>query len=180
VFALSDLPGRLQLPELVLLLVVAAACVSDLRTRRIPNLLTFGGAALAVFYAGAAHGLAGLAHAVGGWATGLVIFLPLFLLGGLGAGDVKLMACIGAWLGPAQALWTALYAALAGGVAAIVVALATGYMRTAVDNLYLLLVHFRIAGIRPHPEMTLERGKGPRLPYALPIAAGVVAALWLH
>jgi len=162
------------------LAILTLASVFDLRTRRIPNLLTFGGAALAILYSGAAHGLSGLAQAVEGWLAGLVIFLPLFALGGLGAGDVKLMACLGAWLGPALALWTALYGALAGGVAAIVVALATGYMRTAADNLYLLLVHFRVAGIRPHPELTLERGKGPRLPYALPIAAGAIAAMWLH
>ncbi len=90
------------------------------------------------------------------------------------------MACLGAWLGPPLALWTALYAALAGGVAAIVLALATGYLRATVDNLYLLLSHFRVAGVRPHPELTLERGKGPRLPYALPIAAGTAVAMWLH
>ena len=177
---MAELIGRLDLSQVMTLLVITVASVFDLRTRRIPNLLTFGGAALALLYAGAAHGLPGLAHAVEGWLAGLVIFLPLFALGGLGAGDVKLMACLGAWLGPALALWTALYAALAGGVAAIVVALATGYMRTAADNLYLLLVHFRVAGIRPHPELTLERGKGPRLPYALPIAAGAIAAMWLH
>ena len=121
-----------------------------------------------------------LLGSLAGWATGLAIFLPIFLLGGLGAGDVKLMACLGAWLGATLALWTAAYAALAGGVAAIIVAPATGYLRAAVDNLYLLLSHFRVAGVRPHPELTLERGKGPRLPYALPIAAGMVVALWLH
>jgi len=177
---LAELTGRLDSSQVMTLVIVTVASVFDLRARRIPNLLTFGGAALAVVYAGSAHGLAGLAHALEGWLAGLLIFFPLFLLGGLGAGDVKLMACLGAWIGPTQALWTALYAALAGGVAAIVVALATGYMRTAVDNVYLLLVHFRVAGVRPHPELTLERGKGPRLPYALPIAAGAIAAMWLH
>jgi len=177
---LAEHLAQLGFSRLMTLVVIAVACAFDLRTRRIPNLLTFGGAALAVLTAGAAHGLSGLEDALGGWLVGLVIFLPLFLLRGLGAGDVKLMACLGAWLGPSRALWTALYSALAGGVAAIVVGLATGYLRTAVDNLYLLLVHFRVAGVRPHPELTLERGKGPRLPYALPIAAGAIAAMWLH
>jgi prepilin peptidase CpaA len=177
---LTDLVGRLEVPQLLTLVVLAVACVFDLRTRRIPNFLTFGGAALAVLYAGTAHGFTGLTYSVGGWLAGALIFLPLFVLGGLGAGDVKLMACVGAFVGPTQALWTALYAALAGGIVAIVVALATGYVRTTVDNLYLLLSHFRVAGIRPHPELTLERGKGPRLPYAIPIAAGAIAAMWLH
>jgi len=166
--------------HLMALAIVAIACVTDLRTRRIPNSLTLGGAGLALAYAVFAGGTSGLLGSLAGWATGLAIFLPVFVLGGLGAGDVKLMACLGAWLGMSLALWTAAYAALAGGVAAIVVALATGYMRAAVDNLYLLLSHFRVVGVRPHPELTLERGKGPRLPYALPIAAGAVAAMWLH
>jgi len=177
---LTDLVGRLEVPQLLTLVVLAVACAFDLRTRRIPNFLTFGGAALAVLYAGTAHGFAGLTHSVGGWLAGVCIFLPLFVLGGLGAGDVKLMACVGAFVGPRQALWSALYAALAVGVVAIVVAMGTGYLRTAVDNMYLLLSHFRVAGIRPHPELTLERGKGPRLPYAIPIAAGAIAAMWLH
>jgi prepilin peptidase CpaA len=168
------------MPRLMALAVVALACVTDVRARRIPNSLSLGGALLALAYATMTGGLSGFLASVGGFATGLAIFLPFFLLGGMGAGDVKLMACLGAWLGPTLVLWTAAYAAIAGGVAAVVVALATGYLRAAVDNLYLLLSHFRVAGVRPHPELTLERGKGPRLPYALPIAAGTVVALWLH
>lgn len=162
------------------LAISAAACLFDLRTRRIPNALTLGGAATALVYALGTHGVTAFALSAAGWATGLAIFLPLFLLGGLGAGDVKLMACLGAWLGPIPVLWVAVYAALAGGVMAIGIALATGYLRAAVDNVYLLLSHFWVAGVRPHPELTLERGKGPRLPYALPIAVGALAAMWLR
>jgi prepilin peptidase CpaA len=178
--ALTDLAGRLGPHEVVALVVSAGACITDLRTRRIPNYLTLGGALAAMFYAVAVHGLSGLGLSLAGWGAGLIVFLPVFLLGGLGAGDVKLVACLGAWLGPTLALWTALYGAVAGGIMALIVALATGYLRTAVDNVYQLAMHFRIVGIKPHPELTLERGRGPRLPYAVPIAAGMVAALWLH
>ena len=162
------------------LVISLAACLFDLRTRRIPNALTLGGAAVAFVYTLGTQGLPAAVVSAAGWATGLAIFLPFFLLGGLGAGDVKLVACLGAWLGPIPVLWVALYAALAGGMMAIVVAFASGYLRTAVDNVYLLLSHFRVAGIRPLPELTLKQGNGPRLPYALPIAAGTVAALWLR
>lgn len=177
---LGDLTGCLGPHQLVALAVGLAACVFDLRTRRIPNLLTLGGAAAGLAYWLTRGGPSGLGVSAAGWGAGLAVFLPFFLLGGLGAGDVKLIACLGAWLGPSQAAWTALYAAIAGGVMAVVVALATGYIRTAVDNLYLLLVHFRASGVRPHPDLTLEKGRGPRLPYALPIAAGTIAAMWLH
>ena len=70
---------------------------------------------------------AGLASATG-WAVGIAIFFVPFALGGLGAGDVKLLGAIGAWLGPMNALWVGLYAGAAGGVLAIFVALTKGYL----------------------------------------------------
>ena len=86
---------------------------------------------------------------IGGLAVGFALFFPLFALGGMGAGDVKLMAALGAWLGPTDAAWTAIYAAIAGGVMAVSVALARGYLRTALENLWILLVFWRVSGIRP-------------------------------
>ncbi len=177
---MADVISRTGTSEVVALALAVVACMLDVRTRRIPNALTLGGAVGACVYALAFHGVRGLAMSLAGWAAGLAIFLPFFLLRGLGAGDVKLMACLGAWLGPGLAVWSALYAALAGGVLALVVALASGYFRRMLENAYLLLAHFRVAGVRPHPELRLDRGKGPRLPYAVPIAVGTVAAMWLH
>ena len=166
--------------QVVVLLVSGIACVCDLRTRRIPNLLTFGGAALAIVYAIWVAGPGGLVTSVGGWLTGAALFMPMFMLGGMGAGDVKLVACIGAWLGPMLALFVALYSAVAGGVMAVGVALCTGYFKQAVGNVWLLLAHWRVVGVRPLPDLTLEGSSGPRLPFALPIAAGTCAALWFR
>ena len=165
--------------HVAVLILGGVACVYDLRTRRIPNLLTFGGAVLAIAYSLLAFGFAGLLTSIGGWMTGVALFLPMCALGGMGAGDVKLAACLGAWLGPMASLFVALYSALAGGVMALVVALATGYFRQAIRNVWLLLAHWRVVGIRPLPELTLETSRGPRLPFALPIAAGALAAIWL-
>ena len=80
------------------LIIASAACATDLHDRRIPNWLTFGASAAALAVAYATGGQAGVQHAAGGWATGFFLFLPLFLLGGMGAGDVKLLAALGAWL----------------------------------------------------------------------------------
>src|SRR5580765_5769850 len=110
------------------LIVGGIACVCDLRTRRIPNILTFGGAALAIIYSMWTSGPGGLVTSIGGWLVGAALFLPMFVLGGMGAGDVKLAACTGAWLGPMAALFVALYSAIAGGVMALAVALGTGYL----------------------------------------------------
>jgi prepilin peptidase CpaA len=166
--------------QVAVLILAGLACICDLRTRRIPNALTFGGAALASLYWLVAGGRIGLLTSLGGWATGAALFFPMFALGGMGAGDVKLAACLGAWLGPTTTLFVALYSALAGGVMAVAVALATGYFKTAVRNVWLLLAHWQVVGVRPLPELTLEQSRGPRLPFALPIAGGAIAAMWLR
>jgi prepilin peptidase CpaA len=169
----------MQISHVMALFFGGLACVCDLRTRRIPNVLTFGGAAVALGYALASHGFDGLLTSLEGWGLGLALFLPLFLLGGMGAGDVKLLACLGAWVGPLDAFWVAIYAMVAGGVMGVIVALATGYARQAAANVWMLLSYWRVAGVRPLPELTLASARGPRLPYAIPIAAGAVAMILL-
>jgi len=170
----------MQLDHAAALSLGGLACVFDVRSRRIPNLLTFGGAALAFAYAVVSRGPGGLLASFEGWAIGLALFLPMFLLGGMGAGDVKLLACLGAWVGPRQSFWMAIYAMVAGGVMAIFVALATGYLRQAISNVWMLMTYWRVVGVKPLPELTLATARGPRLPYAIPIAAGAIAAIWMH
>jgi prepilin peptidase CpaA len=164
----------------IALAIGLAACVTDVRSRRIPNVLTFGAAAAGLVAHGAFDGFQGLLTGGAGWLVGAAVFIPFFLLGGMGAGDVKLLAALGAWLGPRDVFWLAIYASLAGGVMAIAVATATGYLRTAVMNVYRLIAYWCLVGPRPLPAVTLERTEGPRLAYALPIFAGTVTTLWLR
>ena len=165
--------------HLAVLFVALVACVTDLRSRRIPNVLTFGAAAAGIAFHAAVPGGESVTSALLGWLVGVAIFFVPFALGGLGGGDVKLLGAIGAWLGPAGIMWAALYAGVAGGVLAIVAAVASGYFRKALSNIYLLLAHWRIGGIRALPQLTLETSEGPRLAYAIPIFAGTVVAIWL-
>jgi prepilin peptidase CpaA len=170
----------LSVSQAAVLLVGCAACITDFRSRRIPNVLTFGASVAAFVFWAVSAGLTGLGFSVAGWLVGCLLFLPWFLLRGMGAGDVKLLAALGAWVGPGTALWIALYAAVAGGVFAIVVTLASGYLGTMVRNVWGLLMFWRIAGVQPHPDLTLATAAGPRLPYAFPITAGAVVGLWLR
>jgi len=165
-------------PSVAVIAVALAAVICDLKTRRIPNVLTLGGGLVAFALHSAMGGWSGLLLAVAGWAVGLALFFPLFLLRGMGAGDVKLLAAIGALLGPWGALWTALYGAVAGGLMALAVSLARGYTMTAFRNLRYLLWSWFLGGVRPVEGVTLDSSVSPRLPYAVPIAAGVMATLW--
>jgi prepilin peptidase CpaA len=170
----------LTLKAAIVVAVGLAACVTDLRSKRIPNALTFGAAGAALIYAAATAGWAGLGNAVLGWLIGAVALIVPFALRGLGGGDVKLVAALGAWLGPIGAIWVVLYAGVAGGVMAILVAVGTGYFKQALKNVLLLLATWRVSGLRAVSEISLEGSTGPRLAYALPIFAGLVATLWLH
>src|SRR5262249_49681106 len=99
--------------EIIAIGIVLVACATDLPSRRIPNVLTFGSAAAGMVFALATSGMAGLGMSVAGWLIGCALFLPLFLLRGMGAGDVKLLAALGAWLGPASVIRVALYGSIA-------------------------------------------------------------------
>jgi len=162
------------------MVTAGCACVWDLRTRRIPNLLTFGATAAAVLFHVVTGGVHGGATSLGGWLVGAGLLLAPFVLGGMGAGDVKLVAALGAWLGPVDTVWLALYTGVAGGVMALVVATLNGYLLQACRNIWVLLSYWRLAGIRPMAELTLETGGGPRLAYAAPILAGTAITLWLR
>jgi prepilin peptidase CpaA len=102
----------------LLLLFLAGAVITDLRARIIPNVLVLSGALSGVLLAGLHPEGIGLLRALGGLALGLAIFLPLYLLRAMGAGDVKLMAMAGAFLGYAAIAEAALWVLLTGGVLA--------------------------------------------------------------
>jgi prepilin peptidase CpaA len=159
--------------------VLTFACISDVRSRRIPNVLTFSAIACALVFHALTDGLSAAGWSLAGCFLGAALFFPMFALRGMGAGDVKLLAAVGAWLGPSQVAMVALAASLAGGVIAIVVALGHGYLRTALKNLWMLLTHWRVMGVRPLEQVTLAGTRGPRLAYAVPISIGTLVTLWL-
>jgi prepilin peptidase CpaA len=101
---------------------VLIATVIDMRTRRIPNALTASMAGAGLGFAAAGLSGVSLTAAAIGFVLGLVLMLPGHLLGATGAGDVKLMAAVGTIVGPAMVVKAFLFAAIAGGVLAVIVA----------------------------------------------------------
>jgi prepilin peptidase CpaA len=158
----------------VALVAAGTAAVIDLRTGRIPNALTAGTAAAGL--ALAAAGMTGLspAMALGGAAVGLALMLPGHLLGGTGAGDVKLMAALGMLLGPGLVVLTFLYSAIAGGVLAV----AHAWRRQRVRVTFSRTAQLATGSAAARQEIDAAVASS-RFAYGPAIAAGVtVAALW--
>ena len=158
--------------------IATVACLYDVSTSRIPNKLTFTTAALAILFHVFAPAGAGLSHAILGLLVGLALFFPMFALGAMGAGDVKLMAAVGAWIGAMPIIYVALYGSIAGGIFGVIVALRRQYLKQAFRNVKALLLYWWVEGVKPFPPLTLESTNSLRLPYALAIAAGLAVTLW--
>ena len=148
---------------------MGAAAVIDLRTRRIPNILTATMAAVGIGLAAAGFGRIGLGAALLGCALGLAFMLPGHIFGATGAGDVKLLAAAGALLGPKDTIFAFLYTAIAGGVIALVVALVRRRLNQT------LVSASALASGREDARVEIESPSSDnRFAYAPAIAIGVV------
>jgi prepilin peptidase CpaA len=103
----------------LLAVVLGTAVVTDFRSSRIPNWLTLPAIVAGICAQTWTNGMAGMMFSLAGLGGGLALFLILHLSGNIGAGDVKLMAAVGAMVGPYGALLSGLLAIIVGGVYAI-------------------------------------------------------------
>ena len=155
--------------------LIGYAALSDVRTRRIPNkvvaILAALGFAFSVYYVG---GLSGPVRSAAGLGVGLACWLPFYALRWLGAGDVKLFAAAGSWLGVTRAIEGALIAGLAGaGLALVWMVWTYGARRTAST----LSVATAAPGILLPDEASRRRKR--TMPYGVALAIGALAAGWL-
>jgi prepilin peptidase CpaA len=163
--------NRLYLDAFLVALVMAA-CVQDLLERKIPNRLVLCGLCCAgVLQLASASPLDFITAGLAGAAVGLLAFLPLYLLRGMAAGDVKLMAMVGAFTGPALAFEIALAACCTGGVMAFFIVLGQGSWRQLAVNLRALLrpIFMRLVGMQAAPE-EMPHGSVGGMPYGVAIA----------
>ena len=156
----------------ILITATTAAAVIDMRTRRVPNVLTIPLAAAGVTMAVLGLGQVGVGAAVAGCALGLLLMLPLYALGATGAGDVKLFAAAGALLGPGITITAFLYTAIAGGAIALAVALRRGILRQT------LLQTAGLTAGGTMKAMVDAPSSNNRFAYASAIAIGTVLAAW--
>ena len=175
----------------LLAVLLGVALWHDLRSRRIPNRLvlcgTVAGLLLHTFMPPGdglfdpAFGGLGLLTTLAGAGAGLALLLPMYLLRALGAGDVKLMAMCGAFLGPHGVLEAVLLTCLAGGVLALAAALAGRRLRRVLKNtcdmLLGTLLHSLAGGLTSIAPPPAASG---RLAYAFAIASGTGLQIFLH
>lgn len=152
--------------------------VIDVRSNRIPNWLTYGGLAVALALRVALGGWHGLEEGLAGMALGGGIFFLLFLVRGMGAGDVKLMAAVCAWVGLHRTLTVLIATALVGGILAVIYMVFYKRIAGTFRNLGVLLRFHLTSGVKPHPKLNLQDSKTIRLPYGLAIAAGTLYLLF--
>jgi prepilin peptidase CpaA len=162
-----------------LLLLVVLAAINDLASRRIPNRLLLLGwlFVLPLRMLSATPGTA-LADGLGGALAGFAMFLPLYLMRGMAAGDVKLMATVGAFAGPASAFEIAILSWCAGGVMALLLIVFSGRLRAAFTNIGSLLrpLLMRLARMPAVAEPLSQPSVGS-MPYGLALAVGTMAVL---
>jgi prepilin peptidase CpaA len=181
---------RALLPIVLLACLLAWAVASDVRSRRIPNKLVVLGLLAGLTLQAAVtpgaglfsepFGALGLLKASAGMVLGLVLLLPMYALGAMGAGDVKLMAMLGAFLGPLDILGAGLSSVLAGGLLALLVALFQGSLRKVTGNVKVMVLGSVLRGMSGgSARIDAPLAATGQLPYAVAIAAGTVSYLLL-
>lgn len=160
--------------------VVLAATFTDLRSRRIPNWLALPFLVFGIGVMSFLHGWRGLGQSLSGAGLAVLIFGVLYFMGGMGGGDVKLCAAIGAWVGPNQMLVALVMIGLAGGVMALGWAAYRGFLRELFARVADLLFAWTNRGRGTKRLPTLSDAHACKMPYAPAIAIGTLLSFFAH
>ena len=160
---------------LALAAFVAIAAFHDIKSRRIPNWLIVAGLFASLGYQTASGYGYGLAVWAMGLGVGFLCFLPLYMVRAMGAGDVKLMALVGSFLGGAAAFQTVILTLLAGGALALLVMFWNGSWKLVLQNMRQMTTNMTIAAMtRQVPKAEAPAQSAGSLPYGVAIGAGTL------
>jgi len=166
--------------ETVLMLLLIASSICDLIQGKVPNFLSITGAITGCAFHFSSQGVDGLFFSLFGIVIGVGLLLVPYILGGMGAGDVKLMGAVGSFLGAKAVFEAFLLIAVLGGIYSVVLIL-VGH--DAFKNIFvkpmILLVGVAKPPIRSGPTQNENTGRKPRLKYGVPIALGTITYLIL-
>jgi prepilin peptidase CpaA len=156
----------------VLLLALISAGISDVRSSRVPNFITFPLILVGLGFHAIAESGNGILFSVEGLGLGFSLLIGFYVYGGMGAGDVKLLAAVGAVVGPLNVFVGFLFASLLGGLYAVaMMGWHLGLSRTA-ERIKIILVS--MAFMKVNVAASLEQTSLPKLRYALVIGLGTL------
>ena len=158
--------------NLILILLALTSFITDITKKKIYNIQTYPSMAIGLVLGYAAGGGHGILMSFAGLLSGLALLFIIFLAGGIGAGDVKLLGAIGALKGTVFVLWTMFYTGLVGGVMAFALLIWKGRLLSTFKNLFTFLRHPVKAHGNQKPEERMY------LPYGVAISLGSVWALF--
>jgi prepilin peptidase CpaA len=168
------------------LIVLVVATFTDLRSRRIPNWLVFpfmlAGIVVSPWRQNwpsfGRFGWHGIGQSFAGFGVGLLVCGFFFWMGGMGAGDVKLCAAIGAWIGPSQLVLALVMTGLAGGVMVLAWAVQGRFLNDLFAGTGDLLFGWGQRGMHRDPEMVISNPLKRKMPYAPAIAIGTLLSFF--
>jgi len=146
----------------------------DLRTRRIPNYLTLGTAVAGLAYNFMSQGLPGLVSGILGMLPGFAFLILPYLWGGMGAGDVKALAALGAWLGPQLTVVLFCYMGIAGGVIAVGYLMWQGILWQKIKDGWVFLFNLILCRSDGPPRPPTPAQLTAGIPYGVAIAVGML------
>lgn len=159
---------------------LASLAVADIGTHRIPNLLTVSAASLGALLNCHNAGTHGVLMSVAGMLTGLAIFLPFYFARGFGAGDVKAMGAVGAFVGPHSVMLAAAWTLIAGAICALILLMVRREYSAIVSLPRRWAWQVFAAYSTGQPVRLVTASDDParrRFPYGLPIACGTAFSL---
>lgn len=159
-------------------IVLAVACFMDLRSRRIPNWLVLPFLVAGVAVSAWLQGRSGIEHSLEGVGLGLLIYGFLFWMGGMGAGDVKLSAAIGAWIGPYQLFIALILTGIAGGIMVLCWAAMGGFLKELFTGTGDLIFSWRRRKQNRDLEPALSNPLKRKMAYAPAIAIGTLISFF--
>jgi prepilin peptidase CpaA len=168
--------GNLIIP----LLLASWIAWGDVKTRRIPNYLTLMTAAGGLVYNLVFHGWPGLLGALLGVLVGFAFLILPYIWGGMGAGDVKALAALGAWLGPGETVYLFCYMGMAGGLLALGVLCWKGLLWRKLRQAWITLANLVLCRPAGLEALSAPREETPGIPYGVAIAVGMAVLLSFH
>lgn len=166
-----------SLMPLILASILLMAAITDLRSCKIPNWLTLGAMAAGILSHAFVDGLPGMLFSLKGAGVGLILFLGLYVIGGMGAGDVKLLAAVGSFTGAEAALSAGIMAMLLGGLYAIATMMSCWGVRVTVKHIAMMFKTCLLTGTS-FGALAAPKGQ-PQLRYGLVIGLGTLMSQWL-